>query len=383
MKRFDDQTLGGHPHLAVLFQDKIGGFVVATPLLRGLKEKYPTAILDYFGGERTEELEAACPYIDARYSLFGPSDAVREVGEFIRQREIQAGPYDLAINLDFNPLSAVVTAALAPRYVVGRCFRPDGRGELPLGDSRFDEILRPTTYWASDDFVPRFADTVTSNFIGEIFCRLARVETDFQRTEVSSQEPPFAIPDVLIATGGTRPAKVWPASAWKRLLTLCDAAELSVGLLGAAPEVQKLAYHSAELEAELLASTRLVDLRGRLTLPEVAGALQRARACVTIDGGLCTSRRRSKLRRSPSLEPVRGTSGRRAFRGSIWSCPPKPARCVETITTRTMSACATDTSVCSVSDRTRSSKRYGKCWQSSQSPFRGRPGRMAPEVPPG
>jgi heptosyltransferase-3 len=286
LKRFDDQPLGSQPHLAVLFQDKIGGFVVATPLLRGLKEKYPSAVLDYFGGERTEELETACPYIDARYSLYGPSDAVRGVGDFIRQREIVAGAYDLAINLDFNPLSAVVTAALNPRFVVGRSFRSDGRGELPLGETQFDEMQRPTTYWASDDFLARFGDAVDSNFIGEIFCRLARVETDYQRTEVPTREPPFDVPDVLIATGGTRQAKVWPASAWKRLLALADDDGITVGLLGAAPEIQKAAYRSAELEADLLASSRLIDLRGRLTLPEVAGALRRARACVTIDNGI-------------------------------------------------------------------------------------------------
>ena len=286
MQRFAGQALRARPHLAVLFQDKIGGFVVATPLLRGLKEKYPLAVLDYYGGERTEELESACPYIDARYSVYGPADAVRAIGGFIRQRELEAGPYDLAINLDFNPLNAVITAALAPGFVVGRCFQADGRGEVPLGDTPIDEMQRPTTIWASDDFMARFGDSVGSNFIGEIFCRLARVETEYQRTEVPTQEPAIPVPDVLIATGGTRQAKVWPVAAWLRFLELCDAQGTSVGLLGAAPRVQQSAYRSAELEANLLTSTRLIDLRGRLTLPEVAGALRRARACVTIDNGI-------------------------------------------------------------------------------------------------
>src|SRR5262249_39677930 len=66
----------------------------------------------------------------------------------------------------------------------------------------------------------------------------------------------------------------------------CSSAGLTVGLLGAAPAVQEKAYGSASAEAQLLSTTALVDLRGTMTLPEVAGALARAGACVTIDNGI-------------------------------------------------------------------------------------------------
>ncbi|HLZ10465.1 MAG TPA: glycosyltransferase family 9 protein [Chloroflexota bacterium] len=286
MQRFDGQPLGNQPHLAVLFQDKLGGFVVATPLLRGLKEKYPSAVLDYFGGDRTEQLETACPYIDARYSLYGSTESIRSLGEYVRRREQEAGPYDLAINLDNNPLNALVTGALSPRFVVGRSFLPDGRGEFPPGDTLLDTIQDPSTFWSADDFMSRYGEVVHTNFIGEIFCRLARVDTDFQKTEVATAEVPFVVPTVLIATGATRRAKLWPVTSWKRWLERCDAENITVGLLGAAPGVQAAAYRSGTVDAELLACSRLVDLRGRLTLPEVAGALRQARVCVTIDTGV-------------------------------------------------------------------------------------------------
>ncbi|MBX6771204.1 MAG: glycosyltransferase family 9 protein [Chloroflexi bacterium] len=286
MERFADQPLRPHPHLAVLFQDKLGGFVVATPLLRGLKEKYPDAVLDYFGGERTAELEASCPYIDARYSLHGRPGALRDLADFAARREQAAGPYDLAINLDFSPVNALATTILQPRYVVGRCYREDSRGELPFGDSQLERLQDPETFWAGEGFLAEFGDVVSTNFIGEIFCRIARVQTDFHRTEVPWTPPSVTVPDILLGTGGTRPAKLWPTSHWKRLIELCTGAGLTVGLLGAAPRVQQLAYGSADTEAELLATTPLIDLRGRLSLPEVAGALRVARACVTIDNGI-------------------------------------------------------------------------------------------------
>jgi len=155
VERFGDQRLRDAPHLAVLFADKIGGFVCATPLLRGLKEKYPGAVLDYFGGERTAELEAACPYVDARYSLYGRLGALRTLPAFVGEREAGAGPYDLAINFDLNAVNAVVAALLDPRYVVGRCYAPDGRRELPLGTAKLDRIQGPKTFWAGESFLAR------------------------------------------------------------------------------------------------------------------------------------------------------------------------------------------------------------------------------------
>jgi ADP-heptose:LPS heptosyltransferase len=41
MEWFNDQPLRPRPHIAVLFYDALGDFVIITPLLRGLKEKYP------------------------------------------------------------------------------------------------------------------------------------------------------------------------------------------------------------------------------------------------------------------------------------------------------------------------------------------------------
>ncbi|HEX5416034.1 MAG TPA: glycosyltransferase family 9 protein [Chloroflexota bacterium] len=285
MERFHDQPLRESPHVAVLFADKLGGFVVATALLRGLHEKYPDLTLDYFGGERTAELEESCEYIQSRYSLYGRPGALRGLPSYLAAREAAVGPYDLAINLDFNPLNAVVASALAPRYVVGKCVQPDGRKELPLGDEPREQIQSPNTFWAGENFLARFGSVLESNYIGEIFCRVAYVETDFHRTEVPTADPGLPIPDVLIATGGTRTAKLWPIDHWEAFINRCGQAALTAGLLGAAPKLQQIAYGSASADEYLLTRTSLIDLRGKFTLPQVAGALARARACVSIDNG--------------------------------------------------------------------------------------------------
>jgi heptosyltransferase III len=283
MERFSGQPLRERPHIAVLFYDAIGDFVVATPLLRGLRAKHPGCTLDYFGGERTRQLEAASPLVDSRYSVFGPGTLV-DLPAYLKERRSLAGDYDLVVNCDDHPVTAMVAAQLATRYAVGRCYDRELRSLLPDAGARVDELWQQD--WAAPDFLARYGDLLGTQFIGEILCRLARVETDFARTEVPTAEPPGDVPPVLISTGGKRSAKLWPTGHWLALLGHCQARGLTVGLLGDAPANQRSRYHSGDSEDHLLASSSLLDLRGAFTLPQVGGALQRARVCVTVDNGI-------------------------------------------------------------------------------------------------
>lgn len=283
-ERFTGQLLRAAPHIAVLFYDAIGDFVVATPLLRGLREKYPGCTIDYFGGERSRQLEESCPYIDSRFSCFGGGRTLESLSDYVAGRRKAAGPYDLAINCDDHPFLSVVAALLHPSYAVGACYDRELRSLLPHAPGRVEQLYGE--FWASPALLTDYADILRSQFIGEILCRLARVETDFARTEVAGEEPPFPTPPLLIATGGRRAAKLWPAGHWLDFIHRCLDKGLAVGLLGDTPDGQRKRYHSARDEDFLLRNSALIDLRGRLTLPQVVGALARARACVSIDNGI-------------------------------------------------------------------------------------------------
>ncbi len=283
MIRFDDQPLPARPHLAVLFYDAIGDFVVATPLLRGLREKYVGATIDYYSGERTRELEAASPLVDTRYSVFRQEGDLALLTEQIVRRQQERGPYDLAINCDDHPVLAWVTSMLQPTYVVGKAYSPDWRGLLDNGTARVDRLAEEN--WSSPDLLQRYPELETS-YISEILCRQARVITDFARTEVPTREPAIETPSILISTGGKRSAKLWPQPYWRSLIDSLEGAGFQVGLLGDVVANQLSRYHSGDSEELLLASTGLIDMRGKLSLPEVAGALRRASLCISVDNGL-------------------------------------------------------------------------------------------------
>lgn len=286
MKLFCDQPLGDAPHIAVLGSNKLGNFVVTTPLLRGLKAKYPRCTLDFFGSDLTQALEARLPTIDWRYSLHpAPPNFETSLGQALDQRRQQQGPYDLAINCDeYSDLTHGAMALLQPTYGVG------GATASPFSD-RFDFANHPVQrilqdpYWNDPAFVEKYRHITQSNYIAELLCRLAYVETDFTRLELPTQPPAFDVPDVLVHVTASRAAKVWMPHYWQQVIEGCQDQGLTVGLVGSAPALQKQQYHANDTEDRLLAHTALVDLRGQATLPELAGALAQTRAFITVDTG--------------------------------------------------------------------------------------------------
>ena len=286
LERFEGQPLGASPHLAVFSSTKVGNYVVLTPLLRGLKEKYPDATLDFFGSEVTRGFEESNPHIDFRYSLYSDrSDFLPALVTAVSERVAEHGPYDLAINCDeFAELNVVAVTAVAPRFIAGGALAPGLTARMPVGDRPEQKMLAETD-WNSPSFLERYREVLTSNYIAEIFCRMAGVETDFFRLELGSEPPGFEVPDVLIHVTTTRRAKMWTLAGWQAVVAWCRARELTVGLIGSAPDRQRDLYHGGPSEDLLLDSGDVVDLRGRTGLLQLAGALERARALVTVDAG--------------------------------------------------------------------------------------------------
>jgi ADP-heptose:LPS heptosyltransferase len=95
----------------------------------------------------------------------------------------------------------------------------------------------------------------------------------------------FEVPDVLVHATTTRRAKMWPMAKWRNVIAWCEERGLGVGLVGSAPKLQQELYHAHDLEDDLLRDTALVDLRGRTSLIELAGAMKRAKVCISVDAG--------------------------------------------------------------------------------------------------
>src|SRR6185503_12805090 len=106
------------------------------------------------------------------------------------------------------------------RYLVGASLQPDFRRKLPPGDTPRDRMLHDED-WNSPAFLQRYTGLLLSNYLAEIFCRMAYVETDFFRVEVAAELPSFDVPDVLLHMTATRRAKQWLPEYWRTLIDWC------------------------------------------------------------------------------------------------------------------------------------------------------------------
>jgi ADP-heptose:LPS heptosyltransferase len=285
IRRYEGEDLGASPRIAVVGSDKLGNFIVTTPLLRGLKERFPDALIDFYGSPVNRAFEEACPWIDWRTDVFPPSpERAQEAVAGVASRTDDHG-YDLAINCDgFNPYTTELVTRLASRYVAGSALSEDLSGPLPLGAHPNNRILAEPD-WTTPDFLERYGDHLTSNYIGELFARMAFVETDYFAISLESASPPFQVPDVLVHANANRTAKLWPAASWTGVLDWCTGRGLSVGLIGVLPKPGQEDSIGYPIEDELSRHEAVIDLRGKTTPIQLAGALEAARACVTVDSG--------------------------------------------------------------------------------------------------
>lgn len=288
MQRYSGESLGANPHIVVLGSCKVGNFVVSTPVLQGLRQRFPDAVLGFIGSNVTADFEAALPDVDWRCSW---DDDGEESGltlqQQLRQQRQCHGPVALAVNLDgFNPVTCALVPWLRPRYVAGGSLSRNLRSAMPWGDDPQQSFLADPD-WDSPGFLQRYAGVFTSNYIAELFSQLAYVADSVDCTQISlpSRSPSFVVPDVLIHCTTARAAKIWPFDRWAEVVRQIDAWGWSVGLVGSPPAAQRESYNAGESEDWLLSSTPLKDLRGRTSLIELAGACREARAVVSVDAG--------------------------------------------------------------------------------------------------
>jgi ADP-heptose:LPS heptosyltransferase len=196
-------------------------------------------------------------------------------------RSQEIGGYDLVLNVEIGPAHKAFATALGGNYLCGPALSESGRGEWEFPDDPRGDLWRDRN-WVDPQITDRY-QFVDVPFIGEIFYRLAYREGTLPRYRFPQAEPPFPVPGVLISTGASLPEKLWPVSKWRDLLKGLDS---QVGLLGAPPKRQAEFYHSTDDENSLVTDGLVTDLRGKLTLPEVVGALAAAEKVFTIDNGI-------------------------------------------------------------------------------------------------
>lgn len=245
-----------------------------------LRAKFPSARIAYFSGPRTEEFWCCDPHIDFGGYVFGrpPAETIARASE--------QGPFDLMVNVEWSawPKSFVGLLATEDTAVVGPSLGPTGRSDLEWSDDLQGQLWQDQE-WIAPDIRKRYP-FLDSSFIGEIFCRLAYLEGPVPSYSVPTEAPAGDVPEVLIAMSASLPEKLWPGEKWKSALAALREEGRTIGLLGAPPSMQGKFWLGNAAEQEIVDLNLAQDLRGRFSMPQVVGALARAKLVLTLDNGI-------------------------------------------------------------------------------------------------
>lgn len=288
MLRYAGQDLGSTPHVVVLGSCKVGNLIVSIPTLKALRQRFSDAVIGFIGSDITASLELGLDCIDWRHSWDDPSpDALQKLLNCLTEKVSRHGLVRLAINLDgFNPVTQVVSSYLQPAFISGVALDKHRRQRLPFGSEPMQAFLADPD-WDSKAFLSRYDCYLKTNYIAELFAFQAGVieYADVSSIELPSEAPAFDVPDVLIHCTTARAAKIWPFDYWRVVVDQLVSHGLTVGLIGSSPQSQLDSYNSGSGEEWLLSQTSLIDLRGKTTLLQLAGACAKARAVISVDAG--------------------------------------------------------------------------------------------------
>jgi ADP-heptose:LPS heptosyltransferase len=245
-----------------------------------LKRIYPGSHLTYFGGVRTQELWELEELIDEGIAFQGrpPYDSLRDA---TRQE-----PFDWVINLESTDPSCLLAAAISgpDTFVTGPIIDEEGRGRFPFQDDERGRLWQDQE-WTAPDILARYS-FLDSSFISTIFCRLCYLEGPVPGYRVTRCQPQVPDFDVIVSTAASLPQKLWPKENWFQVVDHLTGRNLKVAVVGAKPTNQSRYWQGGDTEESLVREREVADLRGKLSLPQVAGLISRSKQVVTIDNGI-------------------------------------------------------------------------------------------------
>jgi len=266
--------------IVVLRANNIGDFIVATPALRALRARYPTAHVTVIGAGRTRPLAQRLPGYVNRFLEFPGFPGVwdrdfdpRATLGFLERAQGEA--YDLAIQAHgmgtaTNPFTSLLGAAWTIGFI-----RP---GEPP-GVYGLDAALPyPAHVHEVDRLLGLFA--------------LADVRPAGRYLELPFTTADAADAEAALREAGLDPEQpilaVHPAARFENRLWPAERFAIAARALAPAMAAQVVITggpHDRPLTGAVAAAAGGVDLAGRLTIPALAALYARAALVVTNDSG--------------------------------------------------------------------------------------------------
>jgi lipopolysaccharide heptosyltransferase II len=265
----------------------LGNFILYTPALRALRERYPQARIDLQVGNNTgcEEVLAGAGVFDNIYNLRYTAGLRAWM---TRAREIRATRYDLIVN-EFHshswPLALLVATSRAP-YRLGHVTSPG----WPAKFSRYSFVFNLPVRMRDDEHeIERYFDLVATVGATRVelaesrpFFHLSHADRRFAEEFLRAHGCAGMVIGVQAGTSPTMRWKQWPPERYREVIErlLADESSAHIVLFGAANERAMI----EELARGL--GSRVCAAAGQTTVKQVAALIERCDLLVCNDSGL-------------------------------------------------------------------------------------------------
>jgi lipopolysaccharide heptosyltransferase II len=193
----------------------IGDVVLTTPVVRALRDKFPSAHIAYLAEKQAVSLLEGNPYLNELIPFDFSKPAILEQLRVIRR--LRKGKFDVFIDLFCNPRTAMIARASGAPVRIGKEVR--GRGKLYT-----DRII--------DDERPKSAIEYHYQYVRPLGVDRSHLRTEIFLSDEEKREAGIYLkwqdvdpekPIIGLHPGATWPAKMWPAERFADLIDLIKA----------------------------------------------------------------------------------------------------------------------------------------------------------------
>lgn len=282
-------------NILVLSLTRMGDMVQSTPLLAGLRKKYPQSVITLMVSSDFAAFAKRIPFIDdsiifnlrqfnenrSQSGGFTWVEVYRYLEDFLRQAMDRK--YDMVFNLSHSKLSALMISYLGIPHVRGfYCNETGNRAtEHPwlqyFGIEPFNRLYNPFNL---ADIYMRTADV-------DAYCRQVMIktdETDMASIEDIVRDSNIQNDELLIGfqAGSSLEHRRWPARSFAELADLlASGLNARIVLFG----VESESKVAAEICSLMKMRHKMIDLTGKTDIARLIGMLKRCKYLVTNDTG--------------------------------------------------------------------------------------------------
>ncbi len=256
----------------------IGDVILTTPLIRQVKEQFPSARIDYLVGKSGARVLKNNPYLDNIIKIRENIIFKKKVFAILKLiLKIRKEKYDAVFVLGKHWFYGFLSYFFKIKKRIG--FKREN--DLFLNYSRDYKKARHEIYYYLDlakglNFKPDYKDIVLDVFLKENQKEFAK--NYFKKNNLNPKNTIVIAAGGGINKGGVETIKRWPQKYWLKLIKLLKKANKSIILIGD--------KNDKDVENYILKKESVLSLIGKTSLLKTAAIIEKSRAIISSDSGL-------------------------------------------------------------------------------------------------